>query len=54
MQESRWFRIIVSVFTVAVLAPFLALALLPFSVLGAPLFLAVLLPVLLTSASTSR
>ena len=54
MEESRWFRIIVSLVTVAVLAPFLALALLPFSLLGAPLFLAVLLPVLAMSAATSR
>jgi hypothetical protein len=54
MEEYRWFRIAASVFAVVVLAPFLALALLPLTVVGAPLFLALLLPVVLTSAATSR
>ena len=44
-RQSRWFEITASVFAFVVLAPFLAIAILPFGLVAAPLLLTLLLPV---------
>lgn len=52
VRESRWFEIAASVFALVVLAPFLAIAILPFGLLGAPLLLSLFVPVALISAGS--
>ena len=53
IRESHWFEIAASIFAFVVLAPFLAIAILPFGVLGAPVLLGLLLPVFAISAGSS-
>jgi hypothetical protein len=52
-RESRWFEIAASVFAFVVLAPFLAIAILPFGLIGLPVLLSLLLPVTAISAGSS-
>ncbi len=54
MGGSRFFEIAVSVLAFLVLAPVLAIAILPFSLLGAPVFLALILPVVAISAGSGH
>ncbi len=51
-QESRWFEIAASAFAFVVLAPFLAIAILPFGLLGAPVLLSLFVPVAVISAGS--
>jgi hypothetical protein len=51
MREYGLFEIAVSVLALLVLAPVLAIAILPFGLLGAPVFVALILPVVAISAS---
>lgn len=50
MRELHWYEIAISAFAFVVVTPLLALAILPFSLLGAPVFVGLLVPVLAISA----
>ncbi len=54
MEGSRLFEIAVSVLAFLVLAPVLAIAILPFGLLSAPVFLALIVPVVALSAGAGR
>lgn len=50
MRELHWYEIAISAFAFVVVTPLLALAILPFSLLGLPVFLGLVVPVLTISA----
>jgi hypothetical protein len=46
MRELHWYEIAIAAFAFVIVTPPLALAILPFSLLGLPVFLALVVPVL--------
>jgi hypothetical protein len=50
MRELHWYEIAISAFAFVVVTPLLALAVLPFGLLGAPFLVALMVPVLAISA----
>jgi hypothetical protein len=53
-KESRWFEIAASVFAFVVLAPFLAIAILPFGLVAAPVLLTLLVPAMAIGAGSGN
>lgn len=54
MEQYRCFRVAASAFAFAVLVPCIAMALMPLLLLGTPVVVALLLPVVAISASSGR
>lgn len=54
MEQYRCFRIVASVFAFAVLVPCVAMALMPLLLLGTPVIVGLLLPVVAISAGGER